>query len=255
MIPVPNNTEFVDVLIDSLDTVRNTFGDILDTVSYKAISRAQSKIISSKQTYEANKNRTDDPNLVVHPWGFQIDFDAPIRFIETIHKGHDLVADIVCRYEWKESAIPVNQELVIRVWNKSLSYREDLDHENFLDLYSDPNGKGRVMFRCHFDLANEGQDGPKYHLQFGGNARDEENCWIPEEIKIPRIAFQPMDIILACQMVVANFFSSDYQQKYSRDFRWKNAVTEVQSVFLRDYYARCVDMIDNEQILLDDLWN
>ncbi len=60
--------------------------------------------------------------------------------------------------------------------------------------------------RWHIDQANEDQNGPLFHLQGGGHwagssKRDDE---LP--IKSPRWAHPPLDIVLAVEMVIANFY-------------------------------------------------
>lgn len=83
------------------------------------------------------------------------------------------------------------------------------------------------MLRCHFDLVNPKQDGPLYHLQIGGNPRAEEYCWYPKEFDLPRLIHQPLDTVLLCQLVIANYFPADYQE-IRRDINWRWAVKSVE---------------------------
>lgn len=254
MIPVPERDDLQKFVLDSLDAVTRYLVDILEPDSLDAISAARASVISSKKKYDKNRNRTDNPHLKKQPWGFKITFDSPLRFKEATDNNQDYVMDIVCDFKWAENYLPVNQDLVIRAWNYSLSHRERWDAHTLFEDISNSEQPGRVMWRCHFDLANEGQAGPKYHLQFGGNARDNEYCWIPEALKLPRIEFSPLDIVLACQMIVANFFPNNFAI-LREDTEWIATVADIQKKLLYDYYSQCLASIDNEQILLDDLWN
>jgi len=67
--------------------------------------------------------------------------------------------------------------------------------------------------RWHIDRANDGQDGPLFHLQGGGHWADGRiNRENELPIKLPRWAFPPMDLILACEVIIANFFPAKWKE-------------------------------------------
>ena len=155
--------------------------------------------------------------------------------------------------------MPIAQQICLRVWSDSLddfAYRKEMDSEKVFEQLTDPNYpfKARVMFRCHFDLADVEQPGPRYHLQFGGNPREEELFWSPEALKLPRFAIPPMDLILACQLIAANFYWDEYNQ-FRETPEWLNTVRLVQKHLLEDYHRNCLNAIEREKSLLDHLWN
>ena len=43
----------------------------------------------------------------------------------------------------------------------------------------------------------------------------DEVCWLSESVDRPRIAHPPFDLLLACEMVAANFFTSEYQHSWA----------------------------------------
>ena len=72
-----------------------------------------------------------------------------------------------------------------------------------------------LQTRWHIDLANqkeEGsyQEGPLFHLQSGGHKPQSNR---QEELKIsrPRWAMPPMELILTCEMILANFYPKQWQ--------------------------------------------
>src|SRR5260370_1397775 len=94
----------------------------------------------------------------------------------------------------------------VRVWalDKNLCYRADWDAERVREELNE--SLGRVMLRFHFDLAEPPQSGPKYHIQIGGVPHGGELWWLPPSLNLPRIAHPPIDLVLACEMIAANFF-------------------------------------------------
>jgi hypothetical protein len=194
-------------------------------------------------------------------WGYSIPADRPLEFIECkTRSGHSILVDLFGCFTWafKAPGECVTQELVIRVWSvdPALSFRADWDAER-LGFLAESAGR-RVIVRYHFDRANSGQDGPRYHLQVGGNARPEEYCWLPEPLDVPRLPFPPLDIVLGCEMIMANFFPDAY-----RDIRldplWRGAVRLAQSECHHDYYELCSHALAAgggfTQSLMDELWN
>lgn len=75
--------------------------------------------------------------------------------------------------------------------------------------------KSNLQARWHVDLANisdmqeESQEGPVFHIQFGGNSATNEDRSLDFKLDRPRWMYPPIDFILACEIVVANFFPTN----------------------------------------------
>lgn len=237
-----------------LEQVKRQFSNILEDGSEGVIDEAIAQLDASKQEYDWSRRRTDNPNLRVAPWGYRIFHERPLRFRRSsVIKGLDLWIDLYCTALWRDEDTPaVEQVTHIRIWSDEIDYvyRPNWDAENvYTKLES-----GRVMLRWHFDRANPGQPGPKHHLQFGGEARDDELCWFPGILDVPRLASPPMDLLLSCQLIAANFYWDEYMT-FREDPIWHNIMCRSQRSMLEAYYDSCLKCIKNDNILLDELWN
>lgn len=243
----------------SLQEIRRSFRRILAPGAHDAIDLAIAELEDSKRRYDECIRRTDDPHLIPNPWGYRIYPTMPLVFeSSTAIGGLDLWVDLYGTVLWcEERAMPVRQVIHLRVWDKSdYTYRREWDSEDICDKLTsqDHPHDGRVMLRCHFDLANPDQDGPKYHLQVGGTAAEAELCWLPAIMDLPRLVCLPMDLILACQLVAANFYWEEYK-RLREDPAWKGILRESQEHLLKEYYRSCLRALDNGDSLLDILWN
>lgn len=195
-----------------LREIKRTFQHILDDGASYVIDEAIAELEATKKAFDELQGKTHHPGLTPEPWGYRIYPESPLRFKRSnAIKGLSCWVDLYCTVLWwKEGSLPVKQEITLRVWSDELDYiyRPAWDSEKIYGRLT----LGRVMLRCHFDLANPNQHGPKYHLQFGGNAREHELCWFPEIMDLPRLACPPMDLILACQLIAANFYREEYDE-------------------------------------------
>ncbi|RKZ78120.1 MAG: hypothetical protein DRR19_26955, partial [Candidatus Parabeggiatoa sp. nov. 1] len=73
---------------------------------------------------------------------------------------------------------------------------------------------GELQSRWHIDLANRKEDssyqeGPLFHLQSGGHKPQANR---KEELKLsrPRWAMPPMELILTCEIILANFYPKQW---------------------------------------------
>jgi len=244
-----------------LQRLKKSFRRILQDGAEDVIDDAIAEIEGLKKRFDEQKRQTHDPHLTPKPWGYRIYSERPLRFKRSnAIKGLNLWVDLYCTVLWEEEgSMPVEQVIHLRVWSdrsNSCTYREKWDSDDVLDKLTNSawTDEGRVMLRCHFDLSNPGQDGPKYHLQFGGNARGNELCWFPEIINLPRLAFHPMDLILVCQLVAANFYWEEYKE-FQEAPEWVSAIRRSQEHLLKDYYRDCFTALDQDCVLLDRLWN
>ena len=245
-------------LIRALKSIRKSLTLVLEPGAANVISGAIGQLKTSKAQYDKYQRRTDLSRKPVNDWGYAI-LNPPLRFKIANYKGYQLRPDIICNIRWQqEGALPSTQELVLRVWSadEHMIYREEIDSETIGELVTADNGiDERVMLRCHFDLANPSQSGPLYHLQFGGNPRAGEHGWYPKEFDLPRLPFHPLDPILLCQLVVANFYPDEYEL-IRQDASWHWAVTTAERYLLAQYYTKCLEAVNAKKTtLIDQLWN
>jgi len=238
-----------------LQQLKRNFQDILDNAY--VIDTAITDLESSKKKFDEWKGKTHALGKGPQSWGYEIHPEQPLCFKPTAIEGWGIWVDLYCKAFWnKEEYMPITQEICLRIWSNSenLIFRHDIDAEEIFNKLADSTLPKRVMLRFHFDLADEGQPGPKYHLQFGGNARPEELCWFPESLKLPRLAFPPMDLILVCQLIAANLYWEEYNQ-FRETPEWLNALRNSQEHLLKNYYKDCLDALNQGNSLLKHLWN
>jgi hypothetical protein len=173
-----------------------------------------------------------------------------------------LAPDIFCDIEgptcvdWPHS----KQKLVIRVWslNKALSFRNDWDSGKVSDSFTDGSST-RVMLRLHFDRSDPELEAPVFHLQIGGRPRNpqRELCWFPETVDIPRLLYPPMDLVLASEAVVANFFPSLFERLLETG-EWTSLVRRSEAFLLESFYRKChnecYQASRSSRTLLDHWW-
>jgi hypothetical protein len=245
-----------------LQELRRSFAHILDDTAEWIIADAIKQVDSTKKLFEEQQRQTHHPGLAPEPWGYRIFPETPLRFKPNTVRGLELWVDVFCTVLWvQEGDLPVEQNLHLRVWSSNendCTYRQEWDSDDILDKLTGnapPIEEGRVMLRYHFDLAEPHQQGPQYHLQLGGNLRENELCWFPESIKLPRLPFPPMDLVLLCELIAANFYWDDYLKFYETP-EWQDALRRSQNFLLHRYYQGCFNAVQNEQgLLVQHLWN
>ncbi|MGB0386212.1 MAG: hypothetical protein ACPGWR_15495 [Ardenticatenaceae bacterium] len=246
-------------LIRSLTMIKRRLRPCLESGAEGVIDTAIAGLKKSKADYDKFQKRKDLLKKPFNDWGYEI-LTPPLRFKVAEYKGYRLRPDIICNFRWQqEGALPTTLELVLRVWSadERLIYREEYDSEAIAELMTSPhNGlQERVMLRCHFDLANPNQSGPRYHLQIGGNPRAREHGWYPKELDLPRLVHQPFDLVLLCELVTANFFPTQYKDiRPKPDWHW--AIKTSERYLLEQYYTECLAAVKNKKsTLLSALWN
>jgi hypothetical protein len=236
-----------------LREIKRDFQHILDDGASRIIDDAIAEVESTKESFDKLQGKTHHPGLAPQPWGYCIYPEAPLRFKPSnAIKGFQAQVDLYCTARWVgEGTMPVEQCIHLRVWTDEVNqaYRENWDSERVYKKLT----VGRVMLRCHFDLANPDQPGPKYHVQFGGKAQHDELCWFPEILNLPRFACPPIDLVLACQLVAVNFFWDDYIG-FHKSPEWIAALQRSQKYLLEGYYTGCLEALDQD-LLIDHLWN
>ena len=239
----------------SLVTVRSRFNSILEPRSHSVLEKALSMLRQSMGAFQGQGRRHFNGQAAPR-WGFSISPDDPLTFRETDVDGLRLRIDLFLHSYWETDPAqePCYLTIAVRIWclNQPIYFRPDWDAPSLGGLI-DPNN-GRVMLRVHFDLANEGQPGPKHHLQFGGVQHAGELNWFPETISLPRLLHTPVDLILAVELIAATFYPSQYST-LRREPLWTNCIRDSQAHLLPIYLKRAADAVSSGNSLLEELWN
>ena len=191
-------------------------------------------------------------------WELVIFPKKPVEFVQA-ESDDRLKPDIFCWIKTKnKNGWPISHlSLVLRIWStkQKICFRPDWDSEEIKKKLDKMGSYKRVVFRCHFDSSSRGQYAPFFHLQFGGKPLKAEFCWFPHYLELPRFVSPPVDLILACELVVATFFPSVHS-KLRQDSVWRSIIRESESFFLNTYYEICknyFDRLSKDQTLLDHL--
>lgn len=241
----------------SLRQIGKTYQKILDGTAQYVLELSIAKLKESKEHYDyVVRNRTRLKIDTEPSWGYTISHDRPLRFKKSQTLGLDLQVDIYCDIQWANEDIPMRQDIKVRIWSEhfDIIYDERRDAEAIFDRLAKQEMPKRVVCRFHFDKAEPNQSGSDYHLQLGGKPEDYELYWHPKKVNVPRLAYQPMDLFLTCQMIAANFFWDEYLEIREKP-EWKSELILYQNTLLHNYYQRCFDSINSKESLLDRLWN
>ncbi len=203
----------------------------------KFITPETKSIIKSKSAelreIAADVRRARKTKAKTKTWTFTMPMQHPISFIVNRDQFQVDISGSITGIN--DNISEVNS--LLRVWslNENICYREGIDGELVKELFDET--KRRVIVRFHFDRRGTKAMNPEpiYHLQVGGVAGAQENCWFPN-LKVPRLQFPPMDIILLSELVLVNFFHED--SRYIREKpEWKSLVIKSQNAF-QDIYFR-----------------
>ena len=234
----------VDDVLFSLETVRGRLSRILDAGHESVIEQAKATV------YQYKKQGTTGR------WGFTINPDRPLKFKVTEVDRLKLRVDLaICAYwDSQPARRPSELNVAIRIWclTPGVFFRERMDASRLEDAI-DPM-IGRVMLRIHFDLANQGQPGPEYHVQVGGNPQDNAESWFPEALSVPRLLHMPMDLVLAAELIAATFYPMEYK-KLRREGTWKNSRRKSQEHLLPEYLDQAKKAVEGNSSVLEALWN
>jgi len=240
----------------TLKVIGTVFRGILAPGADRVLADAQAQV----QQYLAQSQKNQGKwRRSARIWGYQIFAERPLQFAGAQVKKHQIEVDLHCKFAWSSDPVrgPLEQLLVLRVWSPDtrLRFREEWDAQAIREAV-EKRGR-RVLARYHFDLANPEQPGPRYHLQIGGVARDDEYCWHPKQINLPRIVHPPTDLAFGCELVAANFFAAEYRS-IRKDPEWKRLILDMQRLVLSEYFEHCrkvVNAAEPSQSLLDELWH
>ncbi|RKZ35424.1 MAG: hypothetical protein DRQ49_19440 [Gammaproteobacteria bacterium] len=115
-----------------------------------------------------------------------------------------------------------------------------------------------LQSRWHIDLANLKEDGiyqagPLFHLQGGGHKPHADR---KKELKvsIPRWASPPMELILTCEMIIANFYPEKWKI-IKRQQGWLELIKVAQQLCYPQYCQQIQDCLSGKpQSVLEALW-
>ncbi len=231
----------------SLETVQARLDPILGYRGPRVIAQAKSGLLESKRAFDKGTRPR---------WGFRIDPPDPLEFKETETDRLRVRVDLFMQAYWdtEPAQEPAQLLVVIRVWSldQLVYYRPEWDAQR-LKTQVNPQ-KGRVMLRLHFDLANANQPGPKYHLQVGGNSREDELHWFPKALSVPRLLHMPVDLVLATELVASTFYPKEYRN-IRREDMWIYSRRVSQKHLLYGYFDEARAAVERNESLLEALWN
>lgn len=215
-------------LLDVLPEVKVTAKEMIEAVNAAASKLLEFEIITNegyalltKQSAKMHKNRDG------HVWEFYIDLNDPLVFnlAEKATKNKGDVTPKICvdlKVDQSDCTKPPFAALDIAV-----------------NIFDEDNN---VISRWHVDLANKKDDdsfqpGPLTHIQYGGHvAGDREH---DHQLKVPRWCHPPMDILLLCEVITANFYPKQWV-KLKEDRSWCDAISLSQKLCYSAYLRRLI---------------
>lgn len=117
----------------------------------------------------------------------------------------------------------------------------DLSAENGYDLCTMESGKSYIIRRFHFDIDAKQINGdrPVFHLQYGGNIKEQQKSYHQYElissIDLPRIPTLPLDLIQTLNLIFSQInteITSAFQ-----DPRWRSIVLENDKIWDDIYFS------------------
>jgi|GEM_PF-1686160 len=249
----------LEQIIQEVVVVEQHLGSLLNEEGKIAIAQARKDLVGLRGLAGNTGRRRRKVRL---PWSFRIPPGTPLCFGSTSISAavrHRLTIDLFCSISEPEDGIPLGEHsLVIRVWTEdaSLWYRESMDAPGLRQRIQAAGGR-RVMQRVHFDHANPGQEGPRFHFQVGGTQHGYEFSWFPENLKLPRFPHYPLSLITACEFIVRTFFPSDYE-RVAGEATWIGAVQSAQAAYIEPYFRKLLSLPQSPVLprsVLNHLWN
>lgn len=239
----------------NLNAVRDNLYPILEDDASAVLEKAKAGLARSVRLHKESV-RQGRMERAIHPWGFSIEPSQPLAFRKTTIDGVRLRVDLCTKVYWHvyPGLEPGELNVAMRVWwlDKKEYFREQWDAPRLGHVINARSG--RVMLRVHFDRADLGQPGPKYHLQVGGKQHGNELNWFPEALSVPRLVHAPFDLVLASELVAATFYPTVYA-RVSREPEWRYCVRTTQQHLFPTYLETINRAIEDKVSVLDALWN
>lgn len=173
-------------------------------------------------------------------WNIEIDRDDAIVFEATLdERGGLIIPRISCKgisVEQVQHDCPPFAALDV-----ALEIHDDLRNS---------------LSRWHVDWANstdgEIQSGPLVHLQYGGHRPGQRDTDHP--LKVPRWCHPPMDILLLCELVTANFYEEQWEE-LREDQNWCKAIGIGQKLCYSAYLRKMTEGLSTSSTtLLQSMW-
>lgn len=218
-----------------------TAGEMAEAISTVATKLLDADIITS-QGYTALIEEAR--RLKVKPeatsWQVEIDRENAIIFTHTFSEtGELIIPRISCK------GISVEQ------------VQHDCPPFAALDVALEIEDDLRTpLSRWHIDWANatDGkiQSGPLVHLQYGGHRPGHRDTDHP--LKVPRWSHPPLDILLLCELVAANFYEQQWED-LREDQNWCKAIATGQRLCYSAYLRKMMDGLSiSSKTLLHSMW-
>jgi len=186
-------------------------------------------------------------------WSLSISPNYPIKFRNKVQVDFSchiegIVPKLRNRIKNSASVFFEKYNILIRVWSleDKLSYRKGIDSDTLIENIIE-NDMRRVILRFHIDKRVPGTqiEEPLFHMHFGGLAQGNEIAWFPKNIDVPRFIYFPLDIILATEFILLNFFSIE-SYRLREDPEWKSIVISAQEIFLKPCVSQYFNFINND---------
>lgn len=218
-----------------------TAKEMADALRQTGRALHQKKIIEHGNVFEELARVTVSHGKENFIWAYEISKSNPIVF----RRKHDQHLNRNIQPQIYAS-ISVHQSIAGGVCFKRLDLAlEVLDEE------------GNVLIKHHIDFANSSdgqfQEGPLFHLQFGGHTPNHAKSFeVP--IKEPRWLCFPLDVVLLCEVVVANFYPEEWAELKSLP-GWNGPIVSSQKLCIIPFLNTLQNKASiSSRSLLDQIW-
>lgn len=227
--------------VPTLDEVIVTAGEMAEAINTVALKLLASNIITSEGfnvLSEEVRRLKRSPDAT--SWNMKIDRDNALVFSEAMDKNENIVIPkITC------AGMLVEQIQHSRPPFTALDIALEIE-----DPYRKP------VARWHVDWANTKvgsmQPGPLVHLQYGGHRPGYRDSDHP--LKVPRWSHPPMEVLLLCEVVAANFFEEEWDL-LREDRNWCSAIATAQKLCYTAYLRKMVSGLSvSSKTLLHTMW-
>ena len=234
----PRNMTSIGGGVGEITVTAGEMGDAISTIASKLL--AADIVTSEGYTALHDEARRLNRSPKATSWSVEIDRENAIIFNETLDETGEII-------------IP-------RVSCKGITV-EQVQHEcppfAALDVALEIQDSVRKpLSRWHVDWANSSggisQSGPLVHLQYGGHRPGYRDSDHP--LKVPRWCHPPMDILLLCELVAANFYESQWVD-LREDQNWCKAISTGQKLCYSAYLRKMLGGLSvSSKTLLHSMW-
>ena len=220
----------------------------------KELGEKQSAILSEtankfKECYKKGKSGK---------FSWEIEISPKSRMFFPIHKSPGLpfdgYIDLTCKMKgqanFEDSVMKFEEyNVLIRVWStdKEISYRDEIDSPKIKDKL-EKKGWCRIIFSFRIERKNASAKIPEpmYHLHFGSKEEKEECYWFPDKFHVPRFCHFPMDLILLCEFIMANFLPDETEDLRQKP-EWKSFIVDSQQLCIKPYVEKMIESLSYDK--------